>query len=271
MKFDFTKNRSVDTLDDVPENFRAFYDKGEGDDAGYTLRSDAVTTAAVAAISGLNSALTKSRAEVDAAKKANSDVDLSALSAYGTTVDEIAAGVKKKVDELTNAKDHNQKSVSDRISAIKKEHTEAVAKLTAEHDAKLKDKDGQLHSYMLDQSVAQAANAWPGLNSTLVSPFARKQMQVQEIDGTPRVVVVGADGEARYSKQAERAGELMQPDELLAEMSTQDDFKQLFPSKQASQGGGSQTNRVPVGVRRTDKGANLSPAQKIAAGLNAKK
>lgn len=269
MKFDFTKNRKVDTLDGIPENFRAFYEEAE-DGGGFNLRNDAVTTTAVAAISGLNSALTKARAEADTAKKTNT-VDLSGLSSYGTTVDEIVANVNKKVEELTTQKDHNQKSVSERISQIQKEHTAAIQKLTQEKDAELSKRDETLHNYMLDQSVMQAAGTWPGLNPVLVAPFARKQMAVKQIDDQTRVVVLGTDGEARYSKLAERAGELMQPDELLAEMSEQADYKQLFPSKQASQGGGAQPARVPVNVRRTDATAGMSPAQKITAGLNAKK
>jgi len=269
MKFDFTKNRKVDTLDGVPENFRAFYEEA-GDDGGFNLRTDAVTTTAVAAISGLNSALTKARADADTAKK-NSTVDLSGLATYGTTVEEIVANVNKKVDELTQQKDHSQKSVSDRISQIQKEHTAAIAKLSADKDAELTSKDKTLHNYMLDQSVMQAAGAWPGLNPVLVAPFARERMAVKKIDDQVRVVVLGTDGEARYSKMAERAGELMQPDELLAEMSEQADYKQLFPSKQASTGGGAQPARVPVGVRRTDATAGMTPAQKISAGLNQKK
>jgi len=269
MKFDFTKNRTVATLDGVPENFRAFYEQAEGED-GFNLKTDAVTTAAVAAISGLNRSLTAARADVEAAKKTNT-ADLSALSAYGTTIEEIAAGVEKKVTELTEQKDYNQRSVSERISQIQKEHTAAIQKLTTDKDAEISAKDETLHNYMLDQSVTQAAQTWPGLNPVLVAPFARKQMAVKQIDDQVRVVVLGNDGEARYSKLPERAGELMRPDELLAEMSEQADYKQLFPSKQAVQGGGAQTARVPVGVRRTDATAKMTPAQKITAGLNAKK
>jgi len=269
MKFDFTKNRKVDTLDGVPDNFRAFYEEA-ADEGGFNLRNDAVTTAAVASISGLNSALNKARADADNAKR-NNTIDLSGLSSYGSTVDEIVANMNKKVSELTEQKDHNQKSVSERISQIQKEHTAAIAKLKTEKDAELSSKDETLHNYMLDQSVMQAAGTWQGLNPVLVAPFARKQMAVKTIDDQVRVVVLGTDGEARYSKLAERAGELMQPDELLAEMSEQPDYKQLFPSKQASQGGGSQPARIPVGIRKTDATAGMSPAQKITAGLNQKK
>lgn len=269
MKFDFTKNRKVESLDKVPENFRAFYAEVEGDDGGFALRDDGVTTAAVAAISGLNGALVKARGEVDAAKKAHT-IDLSGLSEYGETIEAITTGVKSKVEELSSKATASNKSVEVRISQIQKEHAEAITKLTTDNAGVLKAKDGSLHTYMLDTSIMTAAGTWTGLNPTLVKPFARKQMAVQDVDGKPRVVVLGSDGEARYSKLAERAGELMQPDELLVEMSEQDDFKQLFPSKQANGGGGSQTNRTPVGVK-TGNQKNQTPAQKITAGISAKK
>lgn len=124
-----------------------------------------------------------------------------------------------------------------------------------------------LHNYMLDTSILGAAGSWPGLSAKLVQPFVRQHMKVADVEGKPRPVVVDADGQPRYSKMAERAGELMQPDELLLEMSEQADYRQLFPSQQAAQGGGATPPKTPAGVRRTDKTANMTPAEKITAGL----
>ena len=269
MKFDFTKNRKVKKLETVPENFRAFYAEVEGDDEGFALRDDSVTTAAVAAISGLNGALVKVRAEVDTAKKAKT-IDLSGLSEYGETIEAITSGVKSKVEELSSKATASNKTIEVRIAQIQKEHTDAITKLTADNAGVLKAKDGSLHTYMLDTSIMTAAGGWTGLNPTLVKPFARKQMAVQDVDGTPRVVVLGSDNEARYSKLAERAGELMQTDELLVEMSEQEDFKQLFPSKQANGGGGSQTSRTQVGIKKPGA-KNQTSAEKISAGLASQK
>ena len=164
----------------------------------------------------------------------------------------------------------SSKSVEVRISQIQKEHAEAISKLTADNAGVLKAKDSSLHEYMLNTSIMTAAGTWTGLNPTLVSPFARKHMAVQDVDGKARVVVIGSDNEARYSKLAERACELMQPDELLVEMSEQDDYKPLFPSKQANGGGGSQQTRTPVGVRKPGA-KNQTAAEKISAGLAQKK
>jgi len=266
MKFDFTKNRKVEKLDAVPENLRAFYEEvGEGE--GFQLKTDSVTTAAIAVISGLNGALTKARGDVETAKKANK-VDLSLLADYGDTPEAIHQSVQAKIAELTEQASSSQQDVQQRISVVKKEANEALQKALSEKDNLIVAQKNTLHNYMLDTSVMNAASAFQGLNAKLVAPFAKGQMKIQETDGTPKVVIVDANGEPRYSKQADRAGELMQADELLAEMSESAEFKQLFPSQQAQTGGGTQTTHVPVGVRRNNA-KNQTPAQKISAGLGA--
>jgi hypothetical protein len=266
MKFDFTKNRTIDDLNKVPANCQAFYEKAEEEeDGGYNLRTDPQTTAAVAVITGQNKALVAVRQEVREAKEAKG-VDLSPLSAYGSTVEEITTSVTTKIEELSAAASGKESDVAQRIAGIKKEHGEAVAALTATKDKEITATKEQLNAYMLDTSIMNAGAGWQGLNPKLVAPFAKKQMTVAEVDGKPRVVVVGADGEARYSTSPERAGELMNAEELLVEMSEDKTLRQLFPSTQASTGGGAQETTRP-GVRRPDATKNMNPAQKISHGL----
>lgn len=271
MKFDFTKNRNVDDMAKVPANCKAFYEKDAEEDGGFNLRTDEQTTAAVAVITGQNIALGKVREEVNVAKKAAA-VDLTPLAEYGDTVEAISTSVKSKVDELTNAASGKDSDTATRIAAVKKEHGEAIAALKATTDGVIKTKQAELENYMIETSIMHAGAGWDGLNTKLIAPFARQQMQVQEVDGKPRVVVVGADKEARYSTTPERAGELMQTDELFVEMSEGKDYRQIFPSQQATNGGGAEGTRTPVGVRRTDSTKNMTPAQKISHGIkNAKK
>jgi hypothetical protein len=270
MKFDFTKNRKVEKLDSVPENLRAFYEEVEGDGEGFQLKTDSVTTAAIAVISGLNGALTKARGDVETAKKANK-VDLTILADYGDTPEAIHQSVTAKIKELTAQASGNEKDVQQRISVIKKEASEAMTKALAEKDNLLVAQKNTLHNYMLDTSIMNASSAFQGLNAKLVAPFAKQQMKIQEADGAAQVVIVDSNGEPRYSKQADRAGELMQADELLLEMSESAEFKQLFPSQQATTGGGTQTTHVPVGVRKTNNNKHQTPAEKISAGLTKKK
>lgn len=256
--------KKIQQLSEVDSNMHVFYEEAE--DGGYQLRGDEVTAAAISIISGQQNALAKAREEAKA-----SSVDLSPLADYGTDPESIAASVAAKIDELSNAASEGQKGVAKRIDEIKKQHSEALAAATAAKDQEIAQQKEALHNYMLDTTIFGAASAWQGLNAKLVAPFARQHMQVQEVDGKPRTVIVDSDGQPRYSKNPERAGELMQADELLHEMSETADYKQLFPSQQRETGGGAITQRTPAGPRRTNKTDNMSSAQKIAHGLSNRK
>jgi len=273
MKFDFTKNRTVEELTVVPENCRAFYEKIEpdGDDGAvtYNLRGDAQTIAAVAVITGQNKALVAVRQEVKDAKDSKA-VDLTGLSDYGQTIDEIVAGVNTKVEELTANASGNESDIAIRVAAVKKDHSEAMAALTATKDGEIATRQGQLENYMIETSIMHAGAGWQGLNPKLVSPFARQQMKVLLVDEKPSVVVVDAAGEARYSTSPERAGELMNTDELFEEMSKDKALRQIFPSDQAAQGGGAAPSG-PASVRRGDKTKNMNAAQKISEGLKSQR
>lgn len=268
MKFDFAKNRTVEDMSGVPDNCRAFYEKADGDD-GFNLKTDTVTTAAVAVITGQNKALKAVRQEVTDAKAAKG-IDLSPLETYGKTVTEIVANVGAKVEELTAAASGKESDIATRIAGIKKEHGEATAAAKATHDKELSIKQTKLEAYMLNTEIMNAGTGWTGLNAKLIAPFAKSQMKVADVDDMAQVVVVDGSGEVRYSTSPDRAGLLMNTEELLIEMSETKDYRQLFPSDQASQGGGAVQSANP-GVRRGDKTANMNPAQKISVGLKNRK
>jgi len=261
--------KTVKLLSEVDANLHPFYEE-DAENEGFKLRTDPITATAISVISGQQAALTKARGEATEAKK-NGTVDLTALAEFGTDPASIATAVTAKIDELTNAQSQGQKDVAKRIDDIKKQHSEALVAATSSKDEEIASQKAALHDYMLDTSIMGAAGSWQGLNAKLVAPFARQHMAVQEVDGKPRTVILDTDNQPRYSKNTDRAGELMQADELLLEMSEQNDYKQLFPSQQANQGGGSQTQTTTVGVRRPNATANMTPAQKIAAGLASKK
>jgi len=261
--------KKVNDLNQVDSNLRVFYEPDE-ENGGFKIKSDEVTTTAISVISGQNAALQAARNEAKAAKEAAA-VDLSPLSEFGSDPKSIASAVAAKIEELSNAAGSSQKEIEARISKIKKEHAEALAAATNAKDQEIAEQRKVLHDYMLNTEIMSAASGWPGLNARLVAPFARGQMTVAEIDGQPRVVVVDGDGQPRYSKNPDRAGELMRADELLREMSEQSDFRQLFPSPQAQQGGGAERQRTPVGGLRQTNNKNATPAQKIAAGLSSRK
>ena len=271
MKFDFAKNRNVADLSTVPANCQAFYEKAENEDDGFNLKTDTVTTAAVAVITGQNKALKAVRQEVTDAKAAKA-TDLTALSAYGTTVAEIATAVGTKVEELTAQASGNESDIATRIASVKKEHGEATAALTASKDKEIAASKEKLDGYMLNTEITNAGAGWQNLNTTLVTPFAKKQMRITDVEGEATVVIVDNAGEARYSTSPDRAGLLMNTEELLAEMSEDKALRQLFPSSMAANGGGAHETATPPGVRRGDPTKNMTPGEKIAHGIkNAKK
>lgn len=268
MKFDFAKNRNVAELSTVPDNCQAFYEKAEGDDDGFNLKTDTVTTAAVAVITGQNKALKAVRQEVTDAKAAKG-VDLSPLEAYGKTISEIAANVGTKVEELTANASGKESDIAARIAGIKKEHGEAMAAAKATTEKELATKQTQLEVYMLDTEIMNAGTSWQGLNVKLISPFAKSQMKVATVDDKTQVVIVDGNGDPRYSTSPDRAGLLMNTPELLEEMSEAKDYRQLYPSTQASNGGGAHESKP--GVRRGDPTKNMTSAEKIGAGLKNRK
>jgi len=257
--------KKIKSLSEVDTNLQVFYVE-DADSGEFTLRDDQITATAISVLSGQQAVIERLRNENKSAK--DSAVDLSALSEFGSDPATIAESVKAKIEELTSKASHGQQEVAARIDTIKKQHAEALAAANSNHETELGKARSELHSYMMDTSVMAAATTWPGLSPKLVAPFVRQQMQVQEIDGKPQVVVVDANGQPRYSKTTERAGELMRPDELLMEMSGQDEYRQLFPSKQASQGGGAHTRQTPLAPRKGDT-KNMTPADKISAGIAA--
>jgi hypothetical protein len=263
MKFNFADNRTVKDLGTVPDSCKAFYEKADGDEGGFNLRADAQTVAAVAIVTGQNKALVAVRQEVNDAK-ALKTVDLSALSSFGTTVEEIAAAMTTKVEELTANASGKDVDVAKQIAAVKKEHGEAMAAAKITTDQVIATKQGQLESYMLDTAITNAGAGFQNLNTTLISPFARKHMAIHDVDGAPQVVILGPDKEPRYSTSPERAGLLMNADELLSEMSEDKTFAPIFPSTQATTGGGAQRTDTPG--RRADT-SKMSPSEKIASAL----
>jgi hypothetical protein len=267
MKFNFADNRNVKDMSVVPDSCKAFYEKAETDDGGFNLRADAQTTAAVAIVTGQNKALVAVRQEVNDAKAAKT-VDLTALSSFGTTVDEIAAAMNTKVEELTANASGKDVDVAKQIAAVKKEHGESTAAAKIVTDQLLATKQGQLESYMLETAITNAGAGFQNLNTTLISPFARKQMAIHDVDGVPQVVILDKAKEPRYSTSPERAGELMNADELLAEMSEDKTFAPIFPSTQATTGGGAQQTNTPG--RRADT-SKMSPTEKISNHLAGKK
>lgn len=268
MKWNFAQNRKVDDINKVPENLRVFYE--EVDD-GHVLKSTPEVTAAVSVITGQDNALRAVRKEADEAKK-NSGADLTELSEYGTTVGDIKAAVDKKIAELTEATKGTE-ALRTQIETVRREAKEANTAALAKKDEEIAAANSQLNEYIVTTEIQAAASKIQGLNAKLVAPFVRSQLgfEIEDAaDGSKvkRLVVKDGQGQVRYSRNSETAGERMSVSELLGEMAADEEYAGLFPSKAKTGSGVQNAGPVQPGLsRRPDKVAEMSSHDKIAEGL----
>jgi hypothetical protein len=260
MKFNFAQNTEVDALDVVPEEFRPLYAEKEA--GGYALKTeDETVKGAVAAILGLNKALVASRAEAKEAKSRT--VDLSALSDYGESVDEIAAGVQTKLEELETQVAGGKKAKLD-LDKVRADLGAAHAKQMEAVNKKNEALTSQLHTLLITNDL-RAAIGDRAINADLVLPFAERQMRVVDEDGTLKAYVVNPDGTQRFS------GVTAQPmtgKELIEEMAVSEAYAPLFRSNKPDGGG---TPPGSPGRRSQNRPTEeLSANEKIARGLAAR-
>jgi len=266
--FNFAENKELQDLDKVPGNFRPFYERKDGDENGpYVLRSDPVVAAAVGALSGAHDALSKER-EAHKATKAKT-VDLAPLSEYGDNPEVIATSVTKKITDL-QAQVKNGDAVKTQIEDMKREMTTAHGQVVLEKDKAIAELTQQLDDYMIDTEIAKAATRFPGLDPTLVKPFAKQHMQVDVDAATGRrtVMVLDNTGAPRFSM--ERAGERFSVGELLSDMSKNETYMQLFPSEARRGADTNPAHQAHRTARQAADGGDKSPAGKIARGLQSR-
>lgn len=247
MEFEFGE---VDSLDKVPEQFRGIYAEGEGGkfvvNQSYKGVAEAVT--------GLNRSLKAARLEAKANK-----VDLTPLSEYGNSPDEIKTNISTKLKELqdqlaqgADAKLNLDKVRSDLAAAHAKDLDKANVRTQALQT--------QLYGLLVENAATAAVAELKGVPELLL-PFIKNQVKVVEQDGEFKVFVVDAQGDQRYSGVT---GQPMTIKELVAEMKGNEKYGRLFESE-APAGGG----MPPRGGGQPPKptGKVLSANDKIAAGL----
>ena len=247
---EFSFGPAFDKVEMIPEQFRTLYEEKDGK---HQLKSeDATVKGAVAAIVGLNSALQKER---------KSKVDLSALKDYGSTVEEIAAGFRSKVEDLTA-----QIAGGDKLKAqVEKIRAELAAGHAKDVEA-LKARSGaltaQLHG-LLVTSAAKSAIAGEKGDIELLLPFVEKRLKATEADGAYAVQVIADDGETpRYSGVT---GQPMTIAELVKEMKANAKYGKLFESE-APKGAGPKPG-VTANKQLPQSKDDMSPTHKIRAGF----
>jgi hypothetical protein len=255
VEFDFAQNTKVADINKIPNDFRGLY-KQDGETFVLDSENGGVKSA-ISAITGLNQALRAARAEV---KNKVAGPDMTPLKEFGATPEEIANKFKETVTGLQE----QIKGVN--VGKIKEDlATEWTGKLTAEQ------KKAQLleqHLYNeLVESRATAAIAGEKGDVELLLPFVRKSIKASVTsDGKYNVQVVDAAGDVRYSGVT---GSPMSIKELVTEMKGNDKYGKLFSSEAPSGSGTTPgaTSRKPAATNPARDRAEMSPTEKIAAGL----
>jgi hypothetical protein len=257
MDFSFADNKEVVSLDKVPTDFQGLYKETE--EGSFTLDSENPTTkSAVSAIIKLNEALKISRVEAKGLK--GKAVDLSTLSDYGNSVEEIASSFKTKVEELESQLAGNSEAKLN-LDKIKEDLNKGHAKEIQAKDGKLEALSRQLDRVMVE-SVAKSTVAEAKGDIELLMPFVTNQIKNVEEDGEYKVYVVDAAGDKRFSGTT---GEPMSIKELVQEMKGSDKFAKLFLSEQKS-GGGMEPGAAKKNLSKAPTDT-LSAVQKINEGL----
>lgn len=261
MEFEFVA--ALPDLAKVPAQFTSFYseDKSAG---GFKLRGDDPTVkGSVEAIAGLQKALKASRLEANGLK--GKTVDLTALSAYGNSVEEIAAGVKAKLDGLQEQIAGSGKARLD-LEQVKKDLGAAHAKEIEGKTKTVESLTKQLREVLVSNAIRQALGD-QAIDPDLAIPFVERQVAaVMGDDGRYQVYVVNDTGAQRTNGATAQA---MTIPELVAEMRGSAKYAPLFKASEkkgsgAQPGGSSGAARPAAGTNR------LSATDKIARGLAAR-
>ncbi len=223
--FDFPTG--VESLDAVPEPYRALYAEGEG---GYRLDG---ALAQRLDVSGLTSALEKERKAAREAER-----QLKAWTALGRGPDEIAGLIAAQDEAL--ARDAERKGEWDRLKAqIAGRHQAEMA----ERDAALARMRAGLERQLVDAAVSAEVAAQKGATALLL-PHLRGQLRLVEDEaGGFAVRVVDHAGEIR----ADARGQPLSVKELVAELRQSEAFARAFDGTGTS-GGGMPPNALSGGT-----------------------
>ncbi len=251
--FDFKE--TVAKLDDVPAEFRCFYEDRNG--VTTLLTDNPVVKASVSALNGLNGALTNARKNADSAGAKLAA--LKPLEAFGP-IEEWANIIPTKVKELET---QLAKKANFDPEEAKKAIAESMKGEIANRDTKIGSLQSALNKHLVHGQTAQALAKHNGIVD-LAMPHVLSRLRVEEDNGEYGVVVLDDHGKIAYSKK--RGGERMDVDEFVEEMSTNTTYAPLFKSTQGGGGGTHRENQRPNTPPPSNSG-NMTAREKIAAGL----
>lgn len=252
MDFDFAP---VESLDKVPEQFRALYGQQAKDDGKFSV-ADAYKPVAEA-LNGFNKSNKTLRDQLKGSK-----VDLSPLAEFGDSPAAIKEAVAKRLEELEASKGQDvQKQIEGVKLGLLDAHKKEQEKLGARNAAL----QNQLYGLMVENAATAAVAELKGIPELLM-PFIKSQVKVVEEDGAFKATVIDASGEVRYGA----TGSPMTIKELVTEMKGQEKFGRLFESEQQDNRGGGGFRPGAGRQAPTKPATERSANEKIAHALNAR-
>ena len=149
------------------------------------------------------------------------------------------------LSEYNNSKQNKDQRDTD-IEKLRKQFEEDKKKAVEERDNQLRQMEGTVNKYLVENQAAAAITEYDGVPKLLM-PHVRENVSVQKTDnGDYAVRVLDEDGDPRFNNQ----GEYMSIKDLVAEMKESEDYGMAFKAK-APSGSGSD----PSGKKGGEKGA----------------
>lgn len=258
MEFEYSKNETVDTLDNIPEAFRGVYVEGADKKFSINPSLKSLTTA----MDGLNTAL---RAERKSTQTLKGQKDVAAVikESFGLdTVDDVKAKIQELTDQVT------EKSKVD-PAKIKADIEKAFLTKEEGYKADKAKMQSTLDRYLIDAAATSALAEAKG-NVKLLLPIIKQATEVVA-DGEDYVVRI-KDGSGDY--RGNGAGGFMSVADLVKELKASADYGVAFASE-APKGGGKTTGQSTQQSRQTMQRQNgdepRSAAQRIKDGLEARR
>jgi hypothetical protein len=236
---------TVDTLDDVPETVRDFYEESDG---RFRLKVEGVEFPEE--VKGLKTALERER---DARKRIEQEAR--------TLREQIPEGFDpERWEQLTKA----EKEREQRKAEEKGEWEKLRGQLQEQHQKQIQEWEGrektllsQLDQKIVDEAILGAA-AQHDAYAHLLPKYAKDFVKVVEEDGRRRPVVVDERGDRRLNEK----GEDMTIPQLVEWMKVQEQYWPLFKGHGVAGGGSS--GRSGAGGAHSKKISEMSEAEKVA-------
>lgn len=270
MAFDFTKSAVLDTLDEVPEEFRGAYtEAAEGDNKGKFVVNPNLK-GLVDAYTGVNTRLNQVSKDKTAAgnESAKRRVALRSiadtLAEFGIDVDPEAEDAVEKVKTALStltAEVKGGKELKVNLDKIKQDYEKRLAEKDAEYKSENQKMKTSLEEYMIGQAATAAlAEAKVVANGVdLLLPQISRYAKVLQEEGKFVVRVVDEQGDVR----SDGKGGWLSVKDFVTELKTK--FPMAFQSETKG-GSGVTPSSVKKPVKAVDDD-DMSPTQKIVSGL----